>query len=157
MNPGVVLAFFLLAGTPLTEDEARTAQEVAEAEEGQEEEGEAEEGITENEETEEAEDAEDADPLADPTPRKPQHLSTYKPNYFLFGAGGDTQVAFQFSFRYDLLPSATWVSVYFGYTQRSFWDLYEGSAPFSENNYNPEINFRWNFFPVIGTTSRGDL
>jgi phospholipase A1 len=33
--------------------------------------------------------------------------------------------------------------VYFAYTQRSFWQIFSDSAPFRENNYEPEVFFAY--------------
>lgn len=77
--------------------------------------------------------------------RWPDHIQIYKPNYFLTGFTRETQVLFQFSFRYVLWPNDGIFSPYFAYTQRSFWLLYDGSSPFLENNYSPELVFRWRF------------
>jgi len=56
-----------------------------------------------------------------------------------------TETKFQISFKVqlarNLLPERT--SVWFAYTQKSFWQLYDqaGSAPFRESNYEPELIF----------------
>jgi phospholipase A1 len=88
-------------------------------------------------------------------------LSTHKPNYILLiahnedtnedpfelqfpdddTAADDTEVKFQISAKYplafNLLGENT---LYFAYTNRSFWQLYnENSAPFRETNHEPEI------------------
>lgn len=88
-------------------------------------------------------------------------LTTHKPNYILLLAhnkdtneapfemqfpdedatGDDTEVKFQISAKYplafNLLGENT---LYFAYTNRSFWQLYnENSAPFRETNHEPEL------------------
>lgn len=65
-------------------------------------------------------------------------LTGYKDNYFISGVSKATQVKFQFSLKFDLWPNQTNHSVYFGYTQKSIWDLYTTTA-FVDSNYNPEI------------------
>jgi phospholipase A1 len=40
--------------------------------------------------------------------------------------------------------------VNFGYTQKSRWKLYDASAPFEENNYNPEIYYSYNTRDLFG-------
>jgi outer membrane phospholipase A len=77
---------------------------------------------------------------------RPDHLRIHRPNYLIFGFTSDTQVKFQFSFRYDLWPNREPWSIYLAYTQLSFWNLYSGSSPFEENNYSPELVTRWHFF-----------
>lgn len=72
----------------------------------------------------------------------------YKDNYMITGialnapVNGETADAkFQLSIRHRLttsrLPFNTFL--YFTYTQKSFWDIYQHSAPFKDNNYNPGI------------------
>jgi phospholipase A1 len=83
---------------------------------------------------------------------RPDHFEAYRPNYFLFGDKQD-QVLFQFSFRYNLWPDDSRVQVFMGYTQRSWWRLYdfEGSSPFAESNYNPEllVRIRYRTSPIV--------
>ncbi len=102
-------------------------------------------------------------------------LCKYKPNYFVLGVAenGDERptTKFQFSFRYVLWdfrgdrseeelrstptgnrcadPSSNH-QVNFGYTQKSIWKLYDASAPFEENNYNPEIYYSWDTSDLLG-------
>ncbi|WP_052368174.1 phospholipase A [Algiphilus aromaticivorans] len=63
--------------------------------------------------------------------------ATYSPDY----SGEETEFIFQFSAKHQLLGT----SLYFGYTQKSFWQLYNGedSRPFRATNYNPELFYRW--------------
>lgn len=79
-------------------------------------------------------------------------LSTHKPFYLLPATwarnvpGQDVEFVFQISAKQKLFAS-NW---YFGYTQKSFWQLYdqERSRPFRETNYNPELFYRWTPDPV---------
>jgi outer membrane phospholipase A len=66
-------------------------------------------------------------------------LTFHRSNYALTGFNRNTQVKFQFSFKYDLWPSTSHHTVYLAYTQKSLWDLYDTSSPFRESNYAPEI------------------
>lgn len=66
-------------------------------------------------------------------------LTFHRTNYFVSGFTDDTQVKFQFSFKYDLWPNRSRHNVYFAYTQKSLWDLYSRSSPFRESNYNPQV------------------
>jgi hypothetical protein len=66
-------------------------------------------------------------------------LTGYKDNYIISGFSRDTEVKFQFSLKFDLWPNRTRHSVFFGYTQKSLWNLYDSSSPFVDSNYNPEI------------------
>lgn len=52
-----------------------------------------------------------------------------------------SEVLFQISLKQRLFNR----NLFFGYTQRSFWQLYNGndSRPFRETNYNPELFYRW--------------
>jgi len=66
-------------------------------------------------------------------------FTLHRPSYFVTGFTKDTQVKFQFSFKYDLWPSTSHHTVYLAYTQKSLWDLYDTSSPFRESNYAPEV------------------
>ena len=67
-------------------------------------------------------------------------MSVYQDNYFVFGDSTD-QVKFQVSAKYAILyPSK--IGIYAGYTQESWWKLYDKSAPFYETNYQPELFLR---------------
>jgi len=77
-------------------------------------------------------------------------FAKYRPNYFITGfrnvpaSGHDPDVKFQISLRYELLmdPPGRWHFM-LAYTQKSFWNIYDSSAPFRENNYNPELFIQW--------------
>jgi phospholipase A1/A2 len=66
-------------------------------------------------------------------------LTFHRSNYLVTGFTRDTQVKFQFSIKYDFWPSTSRHTVYFGYSQKSLWDLYATSSPFRESNYAPEL------------------
>ena len=61
--------------------------------------------------------------------------------------GLDTEMEFQISAKQRLFAS----NFFFGYTQKSFWQIYdqERSRPFRETNYNPEFFYRWTPDPEI--------
>lgn len=63
--------------------------------------------------------------------------ATYSPEY----SGNETEFVFQLSLKLRLFNR----NVFFGYTQKSFWQLYNArdSRPFRETNYDPEIFYRW--------------
>ncbi|MDD3763849.1 MAG: phospholipase A [Nevskiales bacterium] len=85
-------------------------------------------------------------------------LSFHKPMFFAPATwspqyeGQKTEVIFQISLKQRLLNR----NLFFGYTQKSFWQLYDGgnSRPFRETNYNPELFYRfkpqWNDAPGLG-------
>lgn len=74
-------------------------------------------------------------------------FTIYKDNYLVTGTNFDggkitkynSDAKFQISLRHrlyrKLLPYRLYV--FFTYTQKSFWDIYRKSAPFTETNYNP--------------------
>ena len=73
-------------------------------------------------------------------------LSPYQPVYFLVGPE-DPIAKFQISFKYQFVPDKSdlgkehpWITpFYVAYSQTSFWDLGESSAPFFDNSYRPEF------------------
>ncbi len=76
------------------------------------------------------------------------YFSTHQPMYFLMGAK-EPAAKFQFSFKYRLLgderepgpATAPLRGLYFGYTQRSLWDVTAASSPFLDTSYMPELMF----------------
>jgi phospholipase A1 len=110
---------------------------------------------------------------------RPFSILAHKPNYVLFGAynsegwdsrlvqqasgdpdyqNDDIEMQFQFSFKVplaiDLFDDR--MDLFFGYTNRSFWQTYnrENSEPFRETNHEPEVwaQFR-NDSGVLGFTN----
>jgi phospholipase A1 len=80
----------------------------------------------------------------------PGQLRAYKPNYFIFIddlKGGAWEIKFQFSTKVKIysLNENTDHGLYFGYTQKSFWDIFETSAPFRSSDYNPEMFYLYPF------------
>jgi outer membrane phospholipase A len=82
-------------------------------------------------------------------------LTFHRPNYVITGFTKDTQVKFQFSFKYDLWPSTSHHTVYLAYTQKSLWDLYDTSSPFRESNYAPEIFYAHYHSEIHGQPNPG--
>jgi len=96
-------------------------------------------------------------------------FGSYKPNYVLIYTenpdaedkkipSSDADVKFQFSIKKELGTFDSGV-FYLGYTQKSFWRMYdvEDSRPFRESNYNPELFFRLADITVGDTVYRGDI
>ena len=79
-----------------------------------------------------------------------QTLEPYKPIYlantwFLNGEGSDIGYLDQELFlRFSFKRSIFW-NVYFGYSHKAFWQIYDegNSRPFREHNYNPELFLEW--------------
>lgn len=87
-----------------------------------------------------------------------EFFTPYKRNYIVFGSmqnknGGEPfsgktfDIRFEFGMKFRLFQNQDNFDklspLYFGYSQRSWWDIAESSAPFKEHNYNPEIF--WDF------------
>lgn len=82
-------------------------------------------------------------------------FTIYKDNYLITGtsfSGGkvtkyNSDVKFQISLRHrlyrKLLPYKLYL--FLTYSQKSFWDIYRNSSPFSETNYNPTLGVGRNF------------
>ncbi len=85
-------------------------------------------------------------------------FTPYKQNYILFGSmqnknGGEPfsgktmDIRFEFGMKFRMFQNtaeyARLSPLHFGYSQKSWWDIAESSAPFKEHNYNPEIF--WDF------------
>lgn len=75
-------------------------------------------------------------------------FSIYKDNYFITGIplnkridGETADAKFQISIRHRLTSSKLPFNsfLFLTYTQKSFWDIYQESAPFKDSNYNPGI------------------
>lgn len=79
-----------------------------------------------------------AEPKIEPTPTFA--FSRYKPNYITFGDKKD-QTLLQFSFKYAVIKNQ---NLFIGYTQTSWWNLYNDSSPFYLTHYNPELFYLWN-------------
>lgn len=81
---------------------------------------------------------------------RPLQFSAHEPIYFLVG-GDEPNGKFQFSFKYQIVPTASplgekapWTTgFHLGYTQLSFWNLEGDSKPFFDNSYKPELLWIW--------------
>jgi outer membrane phospholipase A len=92
-----------------------------------------------------------------PTPRGATPLFTQdRDNYFVTGLpstrdwdnladASRPRIRFQLSVKYNFVPQRAGWAVFFGYTQKSIWDLWNwaGSAPFEDSNYNPALFWAW--------------
>ena len=64
----------------------------------------------------------------------PEYAVSYDPD----------QVKFQVSFATNLIEAPSlWTHIWLGYTHKAFWDIFDESSPFAENNFNPEIFLSW--------------
>lgn len=71
-------------------------------------------------------------------------LESNRANYINYAQHeGSEYLNFQMSVKKELINHFS-----VSYTQRSFWDIYEPSAPFREHNHNPEIYFNSKYFDV---------
>jgi outer membrane phospholipase A len=69
-------------------------------------------------------------------------MSIYKENYFICGDKEEDQVKFQVSAKYGILYPSN-IGLYVAYTQLSSWHIFDKSSPFYDNNYQPEIFFKF--------------
>lgn len=88
-------------------------------------------------------------------PHKPTYLLPFSYNdkikqYDLYGEDAETQqleLEFQISFKMPLLVDIadSNISLFFAYSQVSFWQAYnfDNSSPFRETNYEPELFAQW--------------
>lgn len=98
--------------------------------------------------------------------RSDYFFQPYKKNYITFGSlknqdgsvpfsGESLDIKFELGMQFTLFPeidSFTALSpLKVGYSQRSWWDIAESSAPFKEHNYNPEIF--WDFTEALARPS----
>ena len=105
-------------------------------------------------------------------------VQAYKNNYISVGqmrnddgqapfSGETLDLKFELGLKFGLFPDIDGLEplspLKFGYSQRSWWDISEESAPFKEHNYNPEIFWdfteslarpssvpRWHIFDLVG-------
>lgn len=90
-------------------------------------------------------------------------FAPYKENYISFGnmqtdnqdppfSGKTLDIKFELGMKFGLFRDTTLerfiAPLYFGYSQKSWWDIAESSAPFKEHNYNPEVF--WDFRDLPG-------
>lgn len=82
-------------------------------------------------------------------------FTIYKDNYIITGTNFEkgkvtkynSDAKFQLSLRHRLFRKLFPYHLYMflTYTQKSFWDIYRKSAPFTETSYNPTLGFGRNF------------
>jgi outer membrane phospholipase A len=68
-------------------------------------------------------------------------FKSYRPNYFGYtvrhsNSDNEGQIKFQLSLKYEVRQAS---DVYFAYTQKSFWNIQQSSAPFAESDFSPEV------------------
>lgn len=75
-------------------------------------------------------------------------LTGYRPSYFVTGFTKKAGVKFQLSLKLDLWPNPSQHSLYFGFTQKSLWDVYGEPDGFIDSNYAPELFY--GYFKHLG-------
>ena len=82
--------------------------------------------------------------------RESRLFSEFKDNYFITGwpgSGGQPGgfVRFQVSVKANLVPTRSPCTIFFTFTQKTLWDLWNvhGSSPFVDSNYNPGFFLAW--------------
>ncbi len=93
-------------------------------------------------------------------------FAPYKENYILFGSmqnkdgsapfsGKTLDIRFEFGMKFRAFQGDNIEStppIYFGYSQKAWWDIAESSAPFREHNYNPEVFWDFREADALGKT-----
>ncbi|NQV71033.1 MAG: phospholipase A [Pseudohongiella sp.] len=89
-----------------------------------------------------------------PQARFNNFFEPYKQSLFMVGnmknrdssdpfSGKTLDIKFELGLKFQLFPQREGFErlapLYFGYSQKSWWDIAEASAPFKEHNFNPEI------------------
>lgn len=84
---------------------------------------------------------------ADDEPDVASQFSAFKPTFLLTGltAKEHLQAKLQFSVKFNFWPSRSPHSLYFAYTQKSVWAIWDfsHSQPMLESNYNPELFYAY--------------
>jgi outer membrane phospholipase A len=82
--------------------------------------------------------------------RRAALFSQFKDNYFISGLPwGATStdprhfVRFQFSIKFNLIPTRSRCTLFFAFTQKSLWKLWTESPAFEDSNFNPAFFFAW--------------
>lgn len=82
--------------------------------------------------------------------RRAALFSQFKDNYFISGGPwGATNsdprhyVKFQFSIKFNLIPTTSRCTLFFAFTQKSLWKLWTVSPAFEDSNYNPAFFLAW--------------
>lgn len=87
------------------------------------------------------------------------YFQPHKLNYFILNGlprvDPEAQVKFQISAKFQVFEGSLnyFVPLYLSYTQKSFWNVGQPSAPFEENNYNPEVFLA---YPIPGNMFKLD-
>ncbi|WP_163718635.1 phospholipase A [Mangrovibacterium lignilyticum] len=91
------------------------------------------------------------------------NFGLYKDNYFISGISTNKKVnqytadaKFQISIRQKLAKGVLPLNsiLMLTYTQKSFWDIYQKSSPFADNNYNPGLAV---VTPIISNNKLGGV
>ncbi len=91
------------------------------------------------------------------------NLTAYEPIYGVYGPGTNTEARLQISFKYKIYGKhdkdeeidsfSPADGLYFGYTQRMFWDLGADSSPFRNIDFQPEVFYLSPPVSLAGSTT----